>query len=297
MRTVASPAVRPPDVPQWSPADLARLGRPKSGPTALGGDAGRFARLTWTLAVTEFKLRFYGSALGYLWQLMRPLMLFGVLYVVFTEFVRLGGDVRFYPVVLLTGIVLFTFVAEATTGSVASVVERESLIRKVEFPRMAIPCSVVLTALMNLGLNLVVVMVFAILSGVDPHLSALQTPLVVVVLVGFALGVALLTSALYVRYRDIKPIWDVGLQVLFYGSPVLYPIEVVPEDARGWMLLNPLALTIQQLRHWGIDPTAPSALEVAGWERLVASVALAAAVAALGALAFRRRAPRMAEDL
>src|SRR5918997_1797451 len=153
-------------------------GRPLTGPTALGGDPGRFWRLTWTLAVTQFKLRFYGSALGYLWQLMRPLLLFGVLYVVFTEFVRLGDDIKHYPVVLLTGIVLFTFVSEATSAGVMSIVQSEALIRKVEFPRMAIPCAVVLTALFNLGLNMLAVVLFAVISGVELHGSLIQLPVI-----------------------------------------------------------------------------------------------------------------------
>ena len=279
------------------PIDLERLGRPMAGPTALGTDLRRFVRLTWTLAVTEFKLRFYGSVLGYLWQLMRPLLLFGVLYVVFSEFVKIGESVSFYPVVLLMGVVLFTFVAEATGGAVASVVERESLIRKVEFPRMTIPCSVVLTSLLNLGLNLVVLLIFAISSGVELHASLVQVPLLIALLAVFAVGVGLLTSALYVRYRDVKPIWDVGLQLLFYGSPVLYAIEIIPDEYQGWMMLNPLALVIQQTRHAAIDPGAPSALELAGAGRLAAGVAVAVGLLVLGYLAFKRRAPQMAEDL
>ena len=269
---------------------------PMAGPTAMGDDPARLLRLTWTLAVTEWRLRFYGSALGYLWQLMRPLLLFGVLYVVFTEFVRLGGDVRFYPVVLLTGIVLFTFVAEATSGSVASVVERESLIRKVEFPRIAIPASVALTALMNLGLNLVAVVVFALIGGVDLHLTLLIAPVAIVLVAAFVLGIGLLTSALFVRYRDVKPIWDVGLQMLFYGTPLLYPIEVVPESVRGFMMLNPLALANQTVRHTALDPSAPSPLEISAWGT-AGGITVALVLLVAGFLVFRRHAPRMAEDL
>src|SRR5687767_982124 len=151
---------------------------PIKGPSALGNDRSRFLRLTWTLAVTTFKLRFYGSALGYLWQLMRPLLLFGVLFVVFSEFVRLGEAIDYYPAVLLMGIVLFTFLAQAGSEGVTSVVERESLIRKVEFPRMAIPCATVLTALFNLALNLIAVVVFFIIAGVELHASLWQVPFV-----------------------------------------------------------------------------------------------------------------------
>jgi ABC-2 type transport system permease protein len=277
-------------------------GRRLSGPTALGGDPRRFLLLTWTLAVTSFKLRFYGSALGYLWQLMRPLLLFGVLYVVFTQFVRLGDAVEFYPVVLLTGIVLFTFVSEATSTGVPSLVANEALIRKVEFPRMAIPCSVVLTALFNLGLNMVAVVVFAVISGVELHGSIIQLPVIVGALVAFVLGIVLLTSALYVKYRDVQPIWDVFLQMLFYGTPVLYPIEIVQErsaTAAEWLVtLNPFAAIVQQARHAFIDPTADSAAVAAGgWGHLLLTGLITLGILLAGLLVFRRRAPYVAEEL
>jgi ABC-2 type transport system permease protein len=280
-----------------SAAAEATLGPPIKGPSALGTDRERFLRLTWTLAVTAFKLRFYGSALGYLWQLMRPLMLFGVLYVVFSEFVRLGEGINFYPAVLLTGIVLFTFLSQAGSEGVTSLVERESLIRKVEFPRMAIPCATVLTACFNLGLNLVAVVVFAAIAGVEPHSTLVQVPVILAVFIAFLLGIVLLTSSLYVRYRDVNPIWEVAQQILFYATPVLYPIEVVPEEAQGWLMLNPFALVVQQMRHAAIDPTAPSALDVAGWPRFLASLAIAFGILVVGLLVFRRRAPHIAEEL
>jgi ABC-2 type transport system permease protein len=277
-------------------------GRPLGGPTALGNDARRFWRLTWTLAVTTFKLRFYGSALGYLWQLMRPLLLFGVLYVVFTQFVRLGGGIEHYPVVLLTGIVLFTFISEATSTGVSSIVGNEALIRKVEFPRMAIPCSVVLTALFNLGLNMLAVVVFAVISGVDFHTSIIQVPVIVGALVAFILGIVLFASSLYVKYRDVQPIWDIVLQMLFYGTPVLYPIEIVQERspaAAEWLItLNPFAAVVQQARHALIDPTAPSAAAAAGgWGHLAVTGVITLVFLVGGFLVFHRRAPYVAEEL
>ena len=277
-------------------------GRPLPGPTALGTDPRRFLRLTWTLAVTNFKLRFYGSALGYLWQLMRPLLLFGVLYVVFTEFVRLGDDIEFYPVVLLAGIVLFTFVSEATSGGVIAIVQSEALIRKVEFPRMAIPCAIVLTAMFNLGLNIVAVVLFAVISGVDLHGSIIQLPVIIGALAAFVLGIVLFTSAMYVRYRDVQPIWDVLLQMLFYGTPVLYPIEIVQErseTAAEWLVtLNPFAAIVQQTRHAVIDPSAPSAAVAAGgWGHLAITGVITLAILVVGFSVFRRRAPYVAEEL
>ena len=267
-----------------------------SGPTAVGSDPRRFWRLTWTLAVTQFRLKFYGSVLGYLWQLMRPLLLFGVLYVVFTQFVRLGSRVEAYPVVLLTGIVLYTFVAEAVSGCVSALVDREPLLRKVDFPRMAVPCSVVLTAAMNLALNLVAVVVFAVASGVGLHTTLWQVPLILGLLVAFALGLGLLASALYVRYRDVAPISDVLLQVLFYGSPIIYTIEMIPAGVRDWVFLNPFAVVNQAMRHAAIDPSADGAFGFSQWQAF-AAVGLVAALLAVGFLVFRRRAPWVAEEL
>ena len=280
-------------------AHAAARGRQVRGPTALGSDPRRFLHLTATLAVTDFKLRFFGSVLGYLWQLMRPLMLFGVLYVVFTQFVRLGTDVKDYPVVLLTSIVLFTFFVEATGGSVTSVLDRENLVRKIEFPRLVIPLSVILNAYLNLVLNFLAVFIFMLISGIDVRWSWLELPLLIGALGVFATGIALLLSALYVRFRDVKPIWEVASQIMFYGSPVLYAIESVPEETlRHAIMANPLAAILQQVRHAVIDPGAPSAAEaIGGAERLLIPTALVVTVLALGLWVFKREAPRIAEEL
>src|SRR5690606_18593325 len=147
----------------------------------VGSDPRRFWHLTRALAVTEFKLRFFGSVLGYAWQVMRPLMLFGVLYVLFTQIVKLGGDVPRYGVALLLGLVLYTFVSEATGTAVTSIVDRENLVRKIEFPRLAVPLSVVLTALFNLMLNLGVVAIFLLASGGSVRWTWIElVPLVVI---------------------------------------------------------------------------------------------------------------------
>jgi len=275
------------------------MGPPIAGPSALGGSPRRFAHLALTLAATEFKLRFFGSALGYLWQLVRPLMLFGVLFVVFTEFIKLGERVTFYPVVLLANIVLFTFFQEGT-GAVGSMVDRESLVRKIHFPRMAIPVSVVLTAGFNLALNLVVVAIFATASGVRPHWSWLQAPLIIALLAAFVCGLAMLLSALYVRFRDVKPIWDVVLQVLFYATPVIYAVEAIGVSAaiQHALMMNPLAALLEQFRHAVIDPAAPSAAEAAGGAvRLLVPGAILVATVAVGFRVFNREAPRIAEQL
>jgi ABC-2 type transport system permease protein len=283
-----------------SQLDTAALGRPIKGPSALGTDFRRVLHLSVTLAVMEFKLRFFGSVLGYLWQLMRPLLLFGVLYVVFTKFVRLGADVRFYPAILLTGIVLFTFFSDATSRSVTAVADRESLVRKIEFPRLVVPLAVLLIAYFNLVLNLLAVLVFVLATGVEPRVEWLALPLLLLPLGLFAGGLAMLLSALYVRFRDVQPIWEVVLQVLFYGSPILYVLDKLPNDHLRHLvvLLNPLATILVQSRHSLIDETAPNSWDAAGgMSHLLIPGAIVLAVLVLGFWVFNREAPRIAEEL
>jgi ABC-2 type transport system permease protein len=268
------------------------------GPSALGDDLRRFVNLTVILAVTDFKLRFFGSALGYFWTLIRPLLLFGVLYFVFTEVVRFGDDVKNYPVYLLAAIMLFGFFAETTSRGVNSLVERENLLRKVRFPRMVIPLSVTLNALFNLGLNLIVVLVFVLASGIEPRWAWLEMFPLIALLVVLATGVTMLLSALYVRYRDIQPIWEVALQMLFYASPVIYVTSALPDSIEQEAMASPLTAVLTQMRHALIDPGAPTAAEaIGGSARLLIPLAVVIAVFALGVWVFMREAPRIAENL
>jgi ABC-2 type transport system permease protein len=237
---------------------------------------------------------------------MRPLLLFGVLYLFFTEIAHVNnahtpGQVH-YGAQLLGSIVLFTFFVEATTGAVRSVVDRENLVRKIQFPRMVIPLSVVLLALFNLALNLLVVLAFALVEGVRPMLSWLELPLIVLMLVVLATGTAMLLSALFVNFRDIQPIWDVVAQILFYASPVIISVETVKEKvsttALHLYMLNPLAVVFQQFRHAMITHETLSAGQALGsWTALLAPVVIVLGVFALGFWVFNRAAPFVAENL
>jgi ABC-2 type transport system permease protein len=294
------PAIRLPRLRRRAP------GRGVHGPSALGNDFRRFSALTFTLARTEFKLRFYGSALGYLWTLVRPLLLFSVLWVFFTKVGHVNNGKapgeKFYGAQLLGSIVLFTFFAEATGGAVRSVVDRENLVRKIHFPRLVIPLSIVLVALFNLVLNLIVVAIFAVSAGVRPMLSWAELPLIVLALIVFATGVAMLLSALFVHFRDIQPIWEVISQVLFYASPVIISIQTV-QARLGHTLLhlymfNPLAVLFQQFRHAMITNATPSAGDVLGsWSALFGALAIVVGVFAVGFAVFNRAAARIAENL
>jgi ABC-2 type transport system permease protein len=265
---------------------------------ARGDTLRRTWTLAWVLAVTEWKLRFYGSFLGYLWSLARPFALFGVIYVVFSEFAKLGDKVPHYATYILFSIVLFSFFTEIAGGSVQSLVARENLLRKVRFPRLVIPLSIVLVALFNVGMTLVAVLVFALLNGVYPTWTWLELPLLVFVLLVFATGIGMLLGSLFVRFRDIAPIWEVAQQSLFYASPILYVATMVPEEFQRPYLANPIAAVLTQMRHAMVDQGAPSIVEAIGdpW-RLLIPGAIVVGAFVLGLWVFQREAPNIAENL
>ena len=268
------------------------------GPSALGGGWRRSLELLYLIAVTEFKKTYFGTVLGYLWSLARPLMLFGVLLAVFTQVFRIGSLVPNYEVLLLFNIVLFGFFQEATLTAVSSIASQEAVVRKTQFPRLVIPLAVVLTAAFNLGLNLIVVLVFILAFGVSPMWTWLLFPLFLVLLFVLTTAVSMIVSSLYPRFRDISIIWTVLSTVLFYGTPILYPIEVVPQTLRDFLLVNPLTPLFELARVWVIDPSAPGPVEAAGGvEGLVAPALIYAAICVFAVWVFKREAPRIAEQL
>jgi ABC-2 type transport system permease protein len=268
------------------------------GTPAVNAGARRFALIVFTLAKNEFKVRYFGSVLGYLWSLMRPLMLFGVLYLVFTHVVRFGGDIQHYPLKLLLAIVIWSYFAEVTGQAVNSFTQRESLLRRVPFPPAAIPLSVVLTGAFNFGLNLCVMLGFVLVTGIAPAASWLELLPLVALLVVLTAAISTLLAVLYVPFRDMAPIWEVATQLLFWGTPIIYVIETAPESVRELLMLNPLAVIIEQARHAVIDPSAPTAAAAAGGSaRLLIPLAITAAVIVASLVLYRRAAPTLAERL
>ena len=260
--------------------------------------AKRVVSLTWTLAVTDWKLRFYGSALGYLWTLVRPFAFFGVIYVVFTEIADLGAGIKNYGLYILFALVLFTFFSEVTGNCLNSLVTRESLLRKMRFPRIVVPLSVAMTSLLNLGMTLVAVFVFALAAGELPTWSWLELVPLIALLTMLSLGVGMLLSVLFIRYRDVQPIWEVLTQMLFYASPVLYVATMVPEEYQRPYLANPIAAILTEMRHAVVDPTAPSVATAIGDPvRLLIPLGVVLVLFALGLYSFNRTAPRIAEEL
>lgn len=209
------------------------------------------------LTKTDFKLRYQGSVLGYLWALLRPLMMFAILYVVFAKLLRFGGDIPHYPVYLLAGTTMWSFFTECTSQGIQAMVVRGDLIRKISFPKYIVVVSATLTAVINLLINLVVVIIFALINGVGISWTWLLVPLSLIELYALSLGISFLLGAINVKYRDITSIWDVLTQALFYAVPIIYPLSLVAESstiAAKIILLNPIAQAIQDVRHNLITP-------------------------------------------
>jgi ABC-2 type transport system permease protein len=215
--------------------------------------------------ITDFKLRYQGSVLGYAWSLLRPLMLFLILYVVFVQFLKIGGDTPNYPIYLLIGIVLWSFFSEMTSQSLGSIVGRGDLIRKIPIPRWTIVVSTSISAIINLLLNLLVVAAFMVFNNVELGFNAIWLPLILLEIYMFALGVSLFLAAAFVRYRDITYIWEVILQAAFYVTPILYPLTLVKDEfLQKVIILNPMAQAIQDAREVLVTPQTLTISEVFG---------------------------------
>ncbi len=251
------------------------------------------------LVRTDFKLRYQGSVLGYAWSLLRPLFMFAILYLVFAVIFKVGKDIPNFPIYLLLGIVLWNFFAEMTQQSLGSIVGRGDLIRKIRIPRWMIIVSASIGALINLGLNLLVVLIFVFISGMDLLATSIFLPLFVLEIYIFALGIGLLLSALFVKYRDISYIWDVFLQAGFYATPILYPLSLITNTTiQKLIFLNPMAQAIQGARNVFVTPEAITINNV--WQNqwaFLIPLTMVFATLVIGVLYFKSQAKDFAENL
>ena len=253
------------------------------------------------LTRTDFKLRYQGSVLGYLWALLRPLMMFAILYVVFGQLLRFGADIPHYPVYLLAGITMWSFFTECTNQGIQAMIVRGDLIRKISFPKYIVVVSATLTAVINMLINLVVVVIFALLNGVETSWSWLLVPLFVLELYVLSLGISFLLGAINVKYRDITSIWDVCIQALFYAAPIIYPLSMVITSsvfAAKILLLNPIAQVIQDIRYNLITTQTITTWDFIDnfWIKII-PIAIILVIAVLGVYYFRKKSKFFAEEI
>lgn len=251
------------------------------------------------LVRTDFKLRYQGSLLGYVWSLLKPLLLFIILYVVFVYFLRIGDDVPHFPVYLLLGIVLWNFFTEMTVQSLGSIVGRGDLIRKIKIPRWMIVFSSSISATINLGLSLVIVGIFVVVNGVELTPYMFLLPLNIVMIYFLALGASMFLAAAYVKFRDMSYIWEVVLQAGFYATPIIYPLSMVPSELiQKIILLNPIAFAIQDARFNVVTQEAlTTGNMLSGTFYIIIPFLITALVFIGGMLYFRSQSDNFAENI
>lgn len=253
------------------------------------------------LTKTDFKLRYQGSVLGYLWALLRPLMMFAILYIVFAKLLKLGNNIPHYPVYLLCGTSMWSFFTECTSQGIQAIVQRGDLLRKISFPKYIVVVSATLTAVINMLINLVVIVIFALLNGVEPSLTWLLVPFSLIELYTLSLGIAFFLGSINVKYRDITSIWDVLVQAMFYAVPIIYPISMVASTsqlAAKIILLDPIAQAIQDVRYNLITAETITSWGYLESPFLVAiPIAICIIVLAWGAITFRKRSRFFAEEV
>src|SRR5262245_33898654 len=277
----------------------ATLGRIGPAPEQRMGSLRRLWELIVIMALTEYRRRYAGSVLGYAWTLLRPLMLFVVLYTVFTRVIRFGGTVPDYAVLLLFNIVLFSFFQEGTSAALRSYPARGSIMRSLKVPALAAPLSAILATAFTFAASLAIALVWALVHGVEPTWTWLLLPVLVAYLGVITVAVGVFLSVLFVHFRDVGQAWQPIARLLFYASPVLFPFDYIPAGfLQSIAAVNPLSPLFVQGRHWIIDPTAPTWAEAtSNTFQLVVPFAVSLALCALAVVSYRRTRARIAERL
>lgn len=251
------------------------------------------------LVVTDFKLRYQNSILGYAWSLLKPLMLFIILYVVFVNVFKLGDSIPHFSVYLLLGIVMWNFFAEMTNTSVGAIVSRGDLIRKIYIPRWIIIVSSSFSSLINFLLNLIVVSIFMVIQNVSIQSTAVFLPLVFVMFYVFSLGMSLFLSAAFVKFRDLSHVWEVIMQGLFYATPILYQVSFFNNNFyQRLIFLNPVAFVIQEARFALITDKADRIQTIynSPWALFI-PIIITAIVFIIGLTYFRSQSKYFAENI
>ena len=211
--------------------------------------ANDFIKYQWLLKeliIRDLKIKYRRSVLGYLWSILNPLMLMGVLSVVFSTMFRF--DIPNYPVYLLTGQLLFGFYSEATNMAMTSILGGASLIKKVYLPKYIFPVSRVLSSFTTMLFSLVALVIVMALTRAEYHITAILLPIVLLYILVFSIGMSLILSVMVVFFRDVQYLYGVFLTALNYLTPIFYPASVLPSWLKELMVLNPMYNFIEMFR-------------------------------------------------
>lgn len=269
---------------------MSRLSKPRMTRSA-------YINLVRSIGLSDFKVKYNASVLGYFWTLAKPLLLFTILFIVFTKFLHIGATVPFYSIQLLLGIIIWNYFSESSITSMRSLVDKGGLMRKIYFPREIIILGSSLTTFMTLLLNLAVIPVFMVIKHVPFRFEMVLIIPLLAELFLFTTGLSLLLAALYVRFRDIGHIWEVSLQGLFYATPIIYALSLIPTRFQGFLMANPIAQMVQDLRSVMITPTALTTSNVLKNIFVLIPYVLAMVVLLLGISYFRHSSKTFAEEV
>ena len=252
-----------------------------------------YKELVWTLAKTDFKLRYHGSVLGYLWAILKPLLMFTILNFVFSSiFNPRGTGNEFYSLQLLIGIILFNFFSEGTMAGMTSLLSKSQLVTKIYVPRWTIILASTLNAAMIFLMNLLVIVFFFALKGFMPSFAAILFFIVAAAMTyTIILGFSMFAAPLYVRFRDLAMIWEVMTSMLFYATPIVYSLTMMPIYIQRILLINPMAFIIHFTKTSLIDNHFPDPWQSIGF------VTIIVVAFALSLVSYKKLAPKVAEEI
>ena len=248
----------------------------------------QYRELIWNLTVADLKNRYQNTSLGFFWSLLSPLLLALVLYFIFRH---IFGREENFAINLLVGIMAWRFFANGTSSSLRAIVGKASLVTRVYIPRQILVLSNVLANIISSLLEFVVLLpIIFVLLGYLP-VTVLLFPLIHIIYFWFIYGAGLLLSSLFVYFRDLNQIWQVVTEVVFFCSPIIYPLSIIPDYIMPYYLLNPITQFIIMYRDVMVAGNLPSLYST------VITIGFAVAAYLVGSLVFSKLQRRFAEEM
>lgn len=248
-----------------------------------------YRELIRILTISDLKIKYQSSFLGFAWSLLNPLLFMLILYVVFINVFKMTQE--HFALYLLIGIVAWRFMANGTMSSISSIVGKPSLITKIYIPRNVLVLSTVLSSFISSILEFLVLIPLLVFLGVGLSPYILLFPVIHIIYFFIVYGISLILAALYVYYRDLNQIWDVLLQIGFYLSPIIYPISIVPQSYLKYYMLNPITVIIEMYRDVLLYHQTPEAISIA------MALGSGLLMILLGSAIFKRLERRFAEEI
>lgn len=245
--------------------------------------------LIWDFAISDLKIRYRSSVLGFLWTILEPLLLLTVLYVVFTNVFR--AEIELFPLYLLLGIIMWNMVVKGTQLGQNSISSRSGILSNVYIPREMLPISAGLTSLMMLTFELIIFGIFIAVFQFIPPYTIVLLPLVLILEFILVVGISFGLSVLNVRFKDTQFIWGIILTAGFFLTPIFYKMDMLPEKIQAVLIFNPMVQILNIARDLALYNKLPTI------ESIAIAVVMVSIIFAIGYGVFRKLSPRIIEEL